>query len=619
MPPRLPAAYQGCVTPSSRSPRPSRLHQRAAPFAAPLLAALLCASLAATLGCGAGVLDQGDPDAGPVADAGPRCGDGVKNPSEECDLGAANGPNAGCEADCYLSCVPGNPVRGDAHCDPHDPCKGQGVCGGDHVCRLQNPLATGAICDTGKICRNGACQAPVCGDGIVTAPEECDDGANDGQHGCNRDCRFGCKSTDATRNCAPADPCQGASTCNDTTHMCSARAPLADGTSCGAGKACKAGVCAASACGNGVVEAGEQCDPPNGTTCDAQCQSIVHAVCGNGVLEPGEQCDDGNNVNLDGCDDTCHFEQDHRANSIQMQFATDGFCPVNAVGAAIGSLAQSQVQKEVDATVQGGSLTMGFRFLALADLTGTNAAAFKLGAIAGKPYAAPPLKTYDGTKDLDWWYTAEAADLDAHRLPVAQLDAKIVSKALTAGPGQMKIGVVLGAAPVALAASGVRVKADVGGTSAPAQTQGATPGHLPSEHLDPALVSFATLANGELCGNVSAWSLQQVKAPLAVQAGGSVACDEGYGPANTMLDVVARGCSLYGGLVTGVRATPKPDQVDPSAPVAGAGGPYSLALTGNAVTGCKDKKAAAVDLTTCLKAAAYSSFFKFATDRVVLK
>ncbi len=28
-------------------------------------------------------------------------------------------------------------------------------------------------------------------------------------------------------------------------------------------------------CGNGVVEAGEQCDPPNGTTCDSSCQTIV--------------------------------------------------------------------------------------------------------------------------------------------------------------------------------------------------------------------------------------------------------------------------------------------------------------------------------------------------------
>lgn len=43
-------------------------------------------------------------------------------------------------------------------------------------------------------------------------------------------------------------------------------------------------------CGDGVVEAGEQCDPPDGTTCDQQCQSIP-IVCGNGIVQPGETCE----------------------------------------------------------------------------------------------------------------------------------------------------------------------------------------------------------------------------------------------------------------------------------------------------------------------------------------
>lgn len=33
-------------------------------------------------------------------------------------------------------------------------------------------------------------------------------------------------------------------------------------------------------CGNGVVEAGEDCDPPNGTTCDASCHTIVQGSGG---------------------------------------------------------------------------------------------------------------------------------------------------------------------------------------------------------------------------------------------------------------------------------------------------------------------------------------------------
>ena len=36
------------------------------------------------------------------------------------------------------------------------------------------------------------------------------------------------------------------------------------------------------------------------------------SACGNGVLDPGEDCDDGNALNLDGCDRTCGFEQSQR-------------------------------------------------------------------------------------------------------------------------------------------------------------------------------------------------------------------------------------------------------------------------------------------------------------------
>jgi hypothetical protein len=42
-------------------------------------------------------------------------------------------------------------------------------------------------------------------------------------------------------------------------------------------------------CGNNVIEPGEQCDPPNNTTCNSMCQ--LNPTCGNGVLDPGEQCD----------------------------------------------------------------------------------------------------------------------------------------------------------------------------------------------------------------------------------------------------------------------------------------------------------------------------------------
>lgn len=54
-------------------------------------------------------------------------------------------------------------------------------------------------------------------------------------------------------------------------------------------------VCApAPVCGNGTVESGEQCEPPNTRTCDAKCQTVqavAGPVCGNQKVETGEQCD----------------------------------------------------------------------------------------------------------------------------------------------------------------------------------------------------------------------------------------------------------------------------------------------------------------------------------------
>lgn len=64
-----------------------------------------------------------------------------------------------------------------------------------------------------------------------------------------------------------------------------------------------------SVCGDGLVEAGEQCDDGNtagGDGCSDTCQ--YETVCGDGLQEGLEQCDDGNNLPNDGCDDICRLE-----------------------------------------------------------------------------------------------------------------------------------------------------------------------------------------------------------------------------------------------------------------------------------------------------------------------
>jgi cysteine-rich repeat protein len=70
-------------------------------------------------------------------------------------------------------------------------------------------------------------------------------------------------------------------------------------------------------CGDGNLDAGEECDDGNnvnGDGCSATCCNENNPppppppVCGDGHLDAGEQCDDGNTANGDGCDAHCVCE-----------------------------------------------------------------------------------------------------------------------------------------------------------------------------------------------------------------------------------------------------------------------------------------------------------------------
>jgi cysteine-rich repeat protein len=355
------------------------------------------------------------------------------------------------------------------------------------------------------------------------------------------------------------------------------------------------------------------------------CKTIQAIVCGNNVREAGEQCDDGNTTNLDGCSAVCKFEQVQRVNWLAMQFATDAFCPSNQLGSAVATSGQSAISGALTTGVNDGSISIMFQALGLDDLSGTSDPMLELGSLNGTPVAAPMGVTYNGASDLDWWYTVDMLSLDAARLPTERLAGSIAAKVLNAGPGQLTIKVILGGAPAALKMSNTRINSSIGNVSTPLASTGSTPGHLGAEHLDPMLQSFATMAQpsanagGKICGNVTASSLNQVPVPADLLPGGAYPCSQGYSTDNSFLDVLIGGCT-YLGFITIINVR-QPDQQDPTAPDVGAGFPYSLQrdTTTKKVNGCRDKNNMTVNLAQCLDDAAYSAFFKFATDRVIGK
>ena len=68
-------------------------------------------------------------------------------------------------------------------------------------------------------------------------------------------------------------------------------------------------------CGNGIREGAEECDDGNinyGDGCTPMCTSELEIgipICGNGVLEEYEKCDDGNTESGDGCSKICLIEE----------------------------------------------------------------------------------------------------------------------------------------------------------------------------------------------------------------------------------------------------------------------------------------------------------------------
>lgn len=240
----------------------------------------------------------------------PHCGDGATNGPEECDDGLNNGtPASLCDTNCRIKC-------------------GNGVLDVGEQCDLGSAQNVGGYGGCNANCTLG----PYCGDGFKQGSEQCDDGKNDGSYGtCSPGCVLAGYCGDGTLQNPPeacdrgannsalaygsglcTNQCKPAPYCGDKSVDSQFGEKCDDGQNTGAPGSCMpdcSGWVPLNTCGNGRLDAGEQCDEGsnNGSVlsgCDGNCRY----KCGNGFVDPGEQCDDGvNDGSYGGCTPNCLY------------------------------------------------------------------------------------------------------------------------------------------------------------------------------------------------------------------------------------------------------------------------------------------------------------------------
>ena len=341
-------------------------------------------------------------------------------------------------------------------------------------------------------------------------------------------------------------------------------------------------------------------------------------VCGDYARDAGEQCDDGNARNLDGCNSACGLEQTQRVNSLTLVRITDAACAANRFGGAFTLVGAGSTNTGINQAVQAGSTSILFHFRDLDDLAGINDPSLQVGVLSSAPIL-PGAVAYTGNNDADWWHAVDQTLIDGANNPVNNLTGTLAGNALNA-TGAAEIKLILGGGPASFSFTNINLNAISGAPTTPASAVGLVPpGHIAVEHLDPTLQSFgtmtgATAGQGTLCGNISALSLSQIVVPPALRVGPG-ACSQGYTTANSLLDVFIGGCTV------GIPAVnvAQPDQTVPATPAPVGTGPFTF--TANATTRvvdrCRDSLDVTMDLPTCLAHLAYSSYFRFTTNRVI--
>ncbi|MBX5481141.1 MAG: DUF4215 domain-containing protein [Myxococcaceae bacterium] len=338
---------------------PTHGHPLARPLALVGVLALFFACSSATPQLPDGGTDNpGDGGGGGV------CGNGVREPPEQCDDGNlldGDGCSAGCTNEvppvdggctgtgCDTQAVCGNGIKEGAEgCDDHnlDP---------DDGCSPTCTLEPGWTCTAA-----GVCSAALCGDHIVAGNEECDD--DDDPPASGDGCSASCKLEKGFKCPTPGAPCEP------------------------------------TVCGDGIAEGLEQCDDANsdlGDGCSPTCErepvcsnGVCTPVCGDGLILPNdttEACDDGNTRAHDGCSPTCTLEP--------------GFACENVTLTPPDEIALTIVYRDF----RGHDLPDGHPDFENANGAETGIVTDTLGP-DGKPVYAGPTSTTHGQLAFDQWY-----------------------------------------------------------------------------------------------------------------------------------------------------------------------------------------------------------------------
>jgi fibro-slime domain-containing protein len=270
-------------------------------------------------------------DAGALEVGNPMlCGNGVLDPNEQCDEGQFKS-SPGCTQLCQIeqgwSCpTPGQAcvrteVCGNGLLEPPEGCDDGNTKNGDG-CSSTCTVETGYRCPVpGKPC------IPICGDGVIEGSETCDDGNTMNGDGCSSTCQrepgatcpgtvqapMAGKCTLATCGNGVVEAGESCDCGTDPTTFpsgCTGPNGLFNGDGTGCSKTCtKEPTCRTS---SGTCSAG-------GTATTGACST----VCGNGNVEAGEECDDGNTVSGDGCSSTCKKEAGFTCSNVPLPDTTD--------------------------------------------------------------------------------------------------------------------------------------------------------------------------------------------------------------------------------------------------------------------------------------------------------